>query len=224
MIHLSIALPLGIDSVFFSFIERLAVQNGHACLDPPALGLEADTPNDWISSLSRSRQHHFVIGYRYPPVYWKQLVAQSATVALLSDADGILRQVERIQRKEQVAGGVADLGTSLLGIRHALDALIEMAEWMLHEGAGTTTIFPPAVAFLAQPMAAFRRIEDFYSQAGVPMVTSCWEGFAAEAYPLLDQVQPVASDLRHAMQRQLTLEESTPSRLEALGALFHQDR
>jgi hypothetical protein len=221
MIHLSIALPLGIDSVFFSFIERLAVQNCHACLDPPAQGLDADESGDWISSLSRSRQHHFVIGYRYPPVYWKQLVAQSATVALLSDADGILRQVERISWKQQQAGSVTDLGKGLQGIRHALDALIEMAEWMLHEGAGSTTILPPAVAFMSHPMAAFRRLEDFYSQAGVPMTTSCWEGFAKEASPLLDQVQPVASDLRHVMQRQLTLEESTPSRLEALGALFH---
>ena len=44
MIHITVAAPMGIDSVFFSFIERLAMVNGHACVDPPAQQLDDVEP------------------------------------------------------------------------------------------------------------------------------------------------------------------------------------
>jgi hypothetical protein len=175
-----------------------------------------------IAAMGNSAQHHFVIGYRYPPRYWKLLVDHAATVSLLTDVDGIVRQIEFIQRKRAQAGENRDIQSCLMAIRHALDSLLEMIAWILHEGSNSTRIMPPAVAFMSDPAMAFRRLENFYAQAAVPIVSSCWEAFANEADPLLSQVEPVSMDLRNAIQRHLILDDATPSRLEALGELFSQ--
>lgn len=219
MIHLTVAAPLGIDSLFFSFVQRLAVQNGHLCVDPPAEQLDSEEPGHWIDALGRSAQHHFVIGYRYPPRYWPQLVEHAATVAVLADGDGIVRQVQRMHRQEQKKGEGKEIEQCLHGIRHAVDAMVGITEWLLSE-ASPSRLLPPAVAFQADAGGAFHRLECFYKEAGVPVSTSCSQGFSTEAQPLLDQIQPASADVRRAIQRLLSLEESTPTRLNAVGVLF----
>lgn len=219
MIHLTVAAPLGFDSVFFSFIQRLAVQNGHACVDPPAQQLDEAVPGGWIEAMSRSGQHHFVIGYRYPPHYWKQLVEHSTTVALLADGDGIVRQVERIHMQEAEYGEKKEVKQSVKVILHAVDSMLEMTEWVLN-GAKPTRLLAPAVSFQDFSGEAFLRLERFYQQAGVPFTASCWQGFCTEAQPLLEQIQSASPAVGREIQRLFSLEESTPSRLEAVGLLF----
>lgn len=219
MIHFTVAAPLGIDSLFFSFVQRLAVQNGHPCVDPPAEQLDGEKPGHWVEAMGRSSQHHFVIGYRYPPRYWPQLVTHATTVAVLADGDGIARQVERMHRQEQEKGEGKEIEQCLHGIRHAVDAMVGITEWLLSE-ASPTRLLPPAVAFQADAGGGFRRLERFYQEAGVPISTSCWQGFSTEAQPLLDQIQPASKDVRLAIQRLLSLEEATPTRLKAVGTLF----
>jgi hypothetical protein len=219
MIHLTVAAPLGIDSIFFSFIQRLALQNGHVCVEPPAQQLDDPEPGGWIEAMSRSGQHHFVIGYRYPPHYWKKLVEHSATVALLADGDGIVRQVEHIHRQKAEDGEKKDVKQSVQVILHAVDAMLEMTEWVLN-GAEPTRLLPPAGAFQDHSGEAFQRLESFYQQAGVPFTSSCWQGFSTEAQPLLERIHSASPAVVREIQRLFSLEESTPSRLEAVGALF----
>jgi hypothetical protein len=87
MIHLTVAPPLGIDSLFFNYVQRLAELNSHRCLDVPAEQLNSNWPSQWIETMSQSNEHHFLIGYRYPPHYWKELMQWSATVAVLADGN-----------------------------------------------------------------------------------------------------------------------------------------
>lgn len=219
MIHLTVAAPLGIDSIFFSFIQRLAERNGHPCVDPPAQQLDPTELGGWIEAMRSSSQHHFVVGYRYPPPYWKQLVEHSATVALLADGDGIARQVERIHKQKAEDGELTDVKQSVQLILHAVDAMLEMTEWVLNS-AEPTRLLPPAGAFQDHSGMAFQRLEIFYQQAGVPLTFSCWQGFSAEAKPVLEQIQPASPAVLREIQRLFSLEESTPSRLKAVGVLF----
>lgn len=219
MIHLTIAAPLGIDSLFFSFVQRLAVQNGHPCVDPPAEEFDAEEPELWIETLARSSRHHFVIGYRYPPSYWPQLVSHSTTVAVLVDGDGIARQVELIQRQEQDKSEGKEIEQCLQEIRHAVDSMVGLIEWLLDE-ANPTRLLPPEMAFQTDAGEAFRRVERFYQEAGVAICASCWQAFSKEAQPLLDQIQPASMDVRLAIQRLLSLEATTPTMLKAVEALF----
>lgn len=219
MIHLTVAAPLGIDSVFFSFIQRLAMQNDYVCVDPPAQQLDEAKPGEWIEAMSRSPLHHFVIGYRYPPHYWKQLVEHSATVALLADGDGIVRQVERIHMQETEDGEKKEINQSVQGILHGVEAMLEMTEWIIN-GAEPTRLLPPAGAFLDNSGEAFHRLERFYLHAGVAFTSSCWQAFSTEAQPLLEQAQSPSPAVARQIQRLFSLEQSTPLRLKAVGVLF----
>ena len=220
MIHLTVAAPMGIDSIFFNFVKRLAEQNGHVCLDPPAQQLDAVEPGVWIEGLKNSRQHHFVIGYRYPPIYWKALVENANTVCLLADPDGIARQVEQIHQHREESESSKDLRSSVQAIGHALEATIELTEWILSDRQSDTRVIPIASSFISNCKASFLRIEQFYRLAGVQIYTPCGEFFVDEIMPLLQQIQPVSSDVRGEIRRLLTLQDSTPARLDAVAALF----
>ncbi len=227
MIHLTVAQPMGIDSVFFSFIQRLALQNGHGCVDPPAQQLDEPDPGAWIEGMKSSHQHHFVIGYRYPPSYWMRLVESASSVCLLADPDGISRQVESLQGSvvpDQHAGQSNPVRTDWqegIGmIRTALDATIALAECMVSAGHVPTQIIPHATAFFQHSSAAFQRLESFYLQSGVSIETSCWRNFSEEAQPLIRQLSPPVDSVRRELHRLLLLKDATPSRLEALAILF----
>jgi hypothetical protein len=220
MIHLIVAAPLGIDSIFFSFVQRLAEQNGHVCVDPPAQQLDSTEPGAWIEGMKNSRQHHFVIGFRYPPAYWRTLAESASTVCLLADPDGIARQVEQIHQAGEGAENPADLRGTVQTIGHALEATIELTEWILADKESQTRILPPAWAFQADSNAAFIRLEQFYQQANVKMATTWAESFSAEALPLLEQIQAASGDVRNEIHRLLTLQDASPGRLEAVATLF----
>jgi hypothetical protein len=220
MIHLTVAAPLGIDSIFFSFVQRLAEQNGHICVNPPAQQLDEREPGAWIEAMKNSRQHHFVIGYRYPPAYWRTLAESASTVCLLADPDGIARQVQQIHQAGEGAENAGDLRGSVLAIGHALEATIGLAEWILADKESQTRILPPASSFLAHSTAAFVRFEQFYQQASIKIATPCAESFSAEALPLLEQIQAASGDVRGEIHRLLTLQDATPGRLEAVATLF----
>jgi hypothetical protein len=220
MIHLTVAAPLGIDSIFFSFVQRLAEQNGHVCVDPPAQQLDETKPAAWIESMKNSRQHHFVIGYRYPPAYWRTLAESASTVCLLADPDGIALQVEQIHQAGEAAENSADLRSAVQAIGHALEASIGLAEWILTEDDNQLKILPHATAFRSHPNDAFKRLEKFYLQAGVGMITSCSEGFSQEAQPLLDLTKAAREDIKLEIRRLLTLEGSSPIRIKATSAIF----
>lgn len=227
MIHLTVAQPMGIDSVFFSFIQRLALQNGHGCVDPPAQQLDEPDPGAWIEGMKTSSQHHFVIGYRYPPPYWKKLAESASSVCMLADPDGISRQVESLQGSfisDQTASQLNPAGMDWqegIGmIRTALDATIELAECIVSAGHAPTQIIPHATAFIQHSSAAFQRLESFYVQSGVPVDTSCWRSFSEEAQPLIRQLSPPIDSVRRELHRLLMLKDATPSSLEALAILF----
>ncbi|CAK6698103.1 hypothetical protein BBFGKLBO_02387 [Synechococcus sp. CBW1107] len=220
MIHLTVAVPLGIDSIFFSFVQRLAELNNHPCIDPPAQQLDKADPGGWITKLKDSSQHHFVIGYRYPPTYWKQLAESADTVILLVDSNGIARQIDQFRFQNINEGGPGDLIEAVNGIREALEATISLTEWIQAEESTRSKLLPPASAFLQIPSDAFRRLEEFYRQAGVNVQTSCFDGFAAEATPLLQQQVPVPKQALMDIQRLLALEHVTPTRLKAVSILF----
>ncbi len=220
MIHLTVAAPMGIDSVFFSFIERLAVQNGHLCVDPPAQQLDELEPGGWIEAMRSSSQHHFVIGYRYPPAYWKVLAESASTVCLLADPDGIARQVEHINKNSTDDHVDSELRSSVEAVRHALEATIELMELILTDDVCRAGIIPHAEAFLTYPHEAFQRLERFYSHCRVSVDTPCWKSFSDEAIPLFHQIRPADQLVRREIHRLLTLEEATPQRLKAVSALF----
>lgn len=219
MIHLTVAAPMGIDSLFFSYVQRLAQENGHGCIDPPADCLDEEKPGHWISAMSQSSQHHFVVGYRYPPAYWKQLVEHASTIAVLVDGDGIVRQFECIIRQEQEKGEAIDLGQYLQGIRNALEAMVEITESMLGE-TGPSRLLAPAMAFQTDAEAAFRRIESFYREASVPIHTSCWHAFSREAQPFLESIQPPSLNTKSEIMNTLGRENPTPERIASLRVLF----
>lgn len=222
MIHLTVASPMGIDSLFFSYLQRLAQQNGHGCIDPPADCLDEEKPGHWIEAMGQSSQHHFVVGYRYPPAYWKQLGEHAATVAVLVDGDGIARQLECIIRQEQERGEAKELSQCLQGIRNALEAMVEITESMLGESA-PSRLLAPAMAFQADAEAAFRRLETFYREASVPIHTSCWHAFSREAHPFLDSIQPPSLNTKSEMMNILGRENPTPERIASLRVLFGRE-
>ncbi|HHG2225246.1 TPA: hypothetical protein Q4A38_14465 [Synechococcus sp. WH 5701] len=214
------AAPLGLDSVFFSFIERMAIQNGHICVDPPAELMDEAEPESWIEEMSNSSQHHFVIGYRYPPVYWKYLAIKSSTVCLLADPDGIARQVSRIHEDRLDSGCPDDIRSTVHSVRDALDATIGLAEWILADGVSRKRVILPAVSILLQPKDAFTRLETFYRYAGVMITYSCSEGFSEEALPLIYQLSSIGEEVTREVHRMLTLDDVTPQRLNAVIAVI----
>lgn len=219
MIHFTVAAPLGIDSLFFSFVKRLAVQNGHNCIDPPAEQLDGEKPGHWMEMMRRSSNHHFLIGYRYPPRYWPQIVEQAKTVVVLADGDGIVKQVEHIQKQNLDKDGRKETGQYLQEIRDAVDTMVDITELLLQDPC-STRLLTPAVSFQINAHESFRRLERFYQVSGVPISKSCWQGFSTEAKPLLDQIQPASMDVRILTLKLVSLEEATPTRLKALETLF----
>ena len=222
MIHLTVAAPMGIDSLFFSYVQRLAQENGHGCINPPADCLDEEKPDHWIEAISQSSQHHFVVGYRYPPGYWKQLVEHAATIAVLVDGDGIARQLECIIRQEQERGDAIDLSQYLQGIRNALEDMVAITESMLGE-TGPSRLLAPAMAFQTDAEAAFRRIESFYREASVPIHTSCWHAFSRESQPFLECIQPPSLNTKSEIMNTLGRENPTPERIASLRVLFGRE-
>ena len=222
MIHLTVATPMGIDSLFFSYVQRLAQENGHGCIDPPADCLDEEKPGHWIKAMSQSSQHHFVVGYRYPPGYWKQLVEHAATVAVLVDGDGIARQLECMIRQEQERGEALELSQCLLGIRNALEAMVDITESMLGESV-PSRLLAPAMAFQADAEDAFSRLESFYREASVPIHTSCWPAFSREAQPFLDSIQPPSLNTKSEIMNILGRENPNPDRIASLRVLFGRE-
>lgn len=220
MIHLTVAAPMGIDSVFFSFIERLAVQNGHVCVDPPAQQLDEGEPASWIEVMRYSSQHHFVIGYRYPPSYWKMLAESASTVCLLADPDGIARQVQGLSTLNESRHIACDIQDSIEPIRHAIERTIELAEWIFTQNSLMLKILPPASAFITSPQEGFRRIEEFYRSAGVNLCKSCFANFSKEAIPLINLLQPASPAVLQEISRLLSIEQETPSRMNAISSIL----
>jgi hypothetical protein len=220
MIHLTVAAPLGIDSIFFSFIQRMAQENGHECLDPPALQMDPRDDGAWIDDLRAQSKHHFLIGYRYPPACWKRLVEASSTVILLADPDGIDRQVEQLRLQSVEDGGTGDLPSVVEGLSEAFEAMIALTQWILSGASIGNRLIPPASAILNHPSEAFRRFEDFYRQAGVSMSTRCGDQFSMEALPFLQSKGTIPKTKVVDIQRLLTLNDVTPERIQAVAMIF----
>lgn len=221
MIHLTIATPLGIDSLFFSFVERLAVLNGHRCVNPPAEKLNDANPGNWIKELALSHQHHFVIGFRYPPSYWLELVKHSSTVIVLADGDGIARQVEGICKEEPGKEDSKKFEQCIQEISSGLNNMVGVIEWLLCE-VSPSNLLAPAAAFQIDPYGSFQRLERFYVKAAVPFKTTSWQDFSTEALPLLSEIKPASIEFKRAIQtRLLTMQDDVkPLRLNALSELF----
>lgn len=224
MIHLTVSSPMGIDSVFFSFIQRLAEQNGHHCVDAPLHEDINREPLRWIQDQKKNDKHQFVMGYRYPPSYWKQLASTATTVCLVSDPYGIVRQIAQIKLINMENEDTSDLRSSIADIKDALELTIDMAQWILSRPNSDNLLFPPAISFAKQPHMAFARLERFYQQCGVSLETSCFDAFSHEASHLLESLPPVQEHLHDELYRLLTLEASTPARLATIKALFGYSR
>lgn len=220
MIHLTVAAPMGIDSVFFSFIERLALLNGHVCVDPPAEHLDESEPLSWIEQMKLSHQHHFVIGYRYSPPYWEKLAEHSSTVCLVADPIGVARQVQRIQERESALDHNHGLEASIEFVRHALNRTIDLAEWILEAGNCIDKMIVPAQAFSRYPELSFQRVEKFYVQHGLCAKQSCFARFSHEASSLLQVESGQSTRVRDKILCSLSSDPVTPKKLQALELLF----
>ncbi|MEA5392268.1 hypothetical protein VB738_13475 [Cyanobium gracile UHCC 0139] len=223
MIHLTVAAPMGIDSVFFSFIERLAVVNGHVCVDPPAQRLDEADHASWIDVMKRSNQHFFLIGYRYPPKYWIYLAQSSTTILLVADPDGVVRQLGAIAKGSSDPSECFSLDVAVDSIRPALEETISLASLMTVEGPSQSNLIAPAHSFCSHPRMAFSRVEQFFRDAGVDLSISCCDTFAQEAIPLIDQLGMVDHDTKQALQQLLLLDDSAPRRLSVVSRLFDYD-
>ena len=221
MIHFTVAPPFGHDSVFFSFVERLAVLNGHICVDPPAQQLDEADPGPWIDSMKTSPDHYFLIGYRYPPIYYKALIQSSSSVCMLVDPEAVARHVEYVRETEAGHGNNPDLHSAIASIQNVLQMTTDLAEYLLEENTRCRSMNVPAYAVAIDPHNSFGRIEKFYESIGVPIHTMTSHDFAMEALPLIRQrYNSVGQQVLNEIRKYLLMGHATPQRLEAVTAIF----
>jgi hypothetical protein len=219
MIHLTLAVPQGIDSLFFSFVQRLAEMNDHQCSDDSSERFDDLSLTKFIREVASSKRHHFLVGYRYPPKYWKQLCANAETIVVLADGDGIARQVESILNQEMMADKNSSTLTVLQGMKVALDQMLSSLEMCLSLDS-PKRLAVPSQSFMISPSESFRRIELFYKSCGVSCGSPSWEKFSNEAAPFLAQLTSPCPNIRREIHRFIAIDDVTPGRIASARLLF----
>ena len=220
MIHLTVATPMGIDSLFFSFIRRIASKNNHEFVDPQVAQIDQEQFSRWIEELKESTRHHFIIGYRYPPSCWKELVENATTVILLADGDGIARQVESFQRQVKEGNIPEEINKIVQEMSPSINSILVMTQLLLSTRNGKHLIVP-GCAFGKDTGEAFQRIERFYEVSNIPIVNTCWKDFSIEATPLVEQVPPASSAVKLQLEKNFSARSLTASRIKAVRKLFN---
>ena len=215
MNHISIATPLGLDNMFFSFLDTLAAANNLRSCDGPATIGEGIKIEDYVRNHQIQHRHEFLIGYRYPPTHGKPLVELFDSTIILADLDGICSQIINIQREH---GGI-ELASAYQFLRSAIeDYLAVLAEPETPEHK-LRFMMIPGRSIRIDPSQAFKRIETFYLQLGLPIVNSVADSFTPSALELLENTPKASNMLIDDVLQVMTANTNSKSQLKVISEL-----
>jgi hypothetical protein len=160
-------------------------------------------------------RHEFLIGYRYPPVHSRPLIELFDSTIILADVDGICLQIVNIQREH---GGI-ELASAYQFLRQAIDdylAVLAEPETTEHK---LRFMMIPGRSFRVDPSQAFKRIEAFYLQLGLPIVNSVAELFTPSALELLEKTPKASNLLIDDVLQIMTANANSESHLRVINEL-----
>ena len=215
MNHISIATPLGLDNMFFSFLDTLVAANNLCSCDGPVTIGDGIRIEDYVRNHQMQHRHEFLIGYRYPPVHSRPLIELFDSTIILADLDGICLQIVNIQREH---GGI-ELASAYQFLRQAIDdylAVLAEPETTEHK---LRFMMIPGRSFRVDPSQAFKRIEAFYLQLGLPIVNSVAELFTPSALELLEKTPKASNLLIDDVLQIMTANTNSESHLRVINEL-----
>jgi hypothetical protein len=160
-------------------------------------------------------RHEFLIGYRYPPVHSRPLIELFDSTIVLADLDGICLQIVNIQREH---GGI-ELASAYQFLRQAIDdylAVLAEPETAEHN---LRFMMIPGRSIRIDPSQAFKRIEAFYLQLGLPIVNSVAELFTPSALELLEKTPKASNLLIDDVLQIMTANTNSESHLRVINEL-----
>ena len=201
--------------MFFSFLDTLAAANNLRSCDGPATIGEGIKIEDYVRNHQMQHRHEFLIGYRYPPTHGKPLVELFDSTIILADLDGICLQIINIQREH---GGI-ELASAYQFLRPAIeDYLGVLAEPETPEHK-LRFMMIPGRSIRIDPSQAFKRIEAFYVQLGLPIVNSVADSFTPSALELLINTPKVSNMLIDDVLQVMTANANSESQLKVINEL-----
>jgi len=213
--HISVAMSSGLDNMFFSFLETLAAANNLLSCDGPVSIGEGIRIEDYLRNRQMQHRHELLIGYRYPPIHGRPLVELFDSTIIMADLDGICMQIASIQREH----GDIELASAYQFIRQALESYLDVLaepETIEHK---LCFMMIPGRSFRIDPSQAFKRIETFYLQLGLPIVNSVADLFAPSALELLDKIPKASNMLIDEVLQIITANTSSKSQLRVINEL-----
>ena len=215
MNHISVATPSGLDNMFFSFLDTLAAANNIRSCDGPVNIGEGIRIEDYVRNHQIHHRHEFLIGYRYPPVHSIPLVELFDSTIILADLDGICTQITSIQREH---GGI-ELASAYQFVRQALEGYLAVLSEPITPEHKLRFMMIPVRSFRIDPSQAFKRIETFYLQLGLPIVNSVADSFAPSALELLDKIPKASNMLIDEVLQIITANTSSEGQLRVIKEL-----
>ncbi len=215
MNHISIATPLGLDNVFFSFLDTLATVNEISSCDGPAVISKELRIEDYVRNRQLQNRHELLIGYRYPPIHSTPLVKLFDSTIILADLDGISCQLLEIQENH---GGI-DLASAYQFLRQVIEDYLSVLVEPDDAEHKARFMIIPARALRVDAVLAFQRIEMFYSELGVPIHNSVATTFSASAASLIDQAPKASNALIDDVLNIMTANTNRESHLKVINEL-----
>lgn len=215
MNHISIATPLGLDNMFFSFLDTLAAANDMRSWDGPVTIGEGDKIEDYVRSHQMQHRHDFLTGYRYPPIHVTPLIELFDSTLILADLDGICLQILNIQQEH---GGI-ELASAYQFLCQAIEDYLDLLAEPETPEHKLRFMVIPGRSIRIDPRLAFKRIETFYLQLGLPIVNSVADSFAPSALELLGKIPKASNMLIDDVLRIMTANASSESQLKVINKL-----
>ena len=201
--------------MFFSFLDTLVAANNLCSCDGPVTIGDGIRIEDYVRNHQMQHRHEFLIGYRYPPVHSRPLIELFDSTIILADLDGICLQIVNIQREH---GGI-ELASAYQFLRQAIDdylAVLAEPETTEHK---LRFMMIPGRSFRVDPSQAFKRIEAFYLQLGLPIVNSVAELFTPSALELLEKTPQASNLLIDDVLQIMTANTNSESHLRVINEL-----
>ena len=215
MNHISIATPLGLDNMFFSFLDTLAASNKLCSCDGPVTIGEGTRIEDYVRNHQMQHSHEFLIGYRYPPVHTKPLIELFDSTLILADLDGICLQIVNIKQEH----GSIELASAYQFLRQAIEDYLDVLAEPENPDHKLGFMVIPGRSIRIDPKLAFERIETFYLQLGLPIVNSVADSFAPSALKLLEEIPKASNMLIDDILQIMTANASSESQLKVINEL-----
>ena len=201
--------------MFFSFLDTLAAANNLRSCDGPVTIGEGTGIEDYLRNHQMQHRHEFLIGYRYPPVHGRPLVELFDSTIILADLDGICLQVLNIQQEH---GGI-EMASAYQFLSKAIEgylAVLAEPETPEHK---LRFMMIPGRSIRIDPSQAFKRIEAFYVQLGLPIVNSVADSFTPSALELLVNTPKVSNMLIDDVLQVMTANANSESQLKVINEL-----